>query len=282
MRLPDATGNVASQPLKPWPLSVIEHSHSLESGNATRSSGVSGVGSFSEWLQWSLRRCVLPVQRAVRDRFHQQRTDCCQRLPLCSRVDIAEIRVAQTRRWSPASPTRARARFVTATGTDSASWIVDAPHNRFPRRFFYRSSTSTVGPARCTLPLTPRVYSAQVLCRGRSCVSLAWAYPACPLRCRLSSSSFARHCVRSAQRDSYAPLIVYWRRNRTVVPEQPIGSPRVYLSVSFVGCRWAGLILVDHGSGSVCALALHARYGHKPHASSPYCTRIFSPVKHRI
>ena len=30
----------------------------------------------------------------------------------------------------------------------------------------------------------------------------ACAYPGCPLRCRLSSSSFARHCVRSAQGDS--------------------------------------------------------------------------------
>jgi hypothetical protein len=41
--------------------------------------------------------CVLPAHRAVLDRFHQQRPDCCQRLPLWSRLDIAEIRVAQTR-----------------------------------------------------------------------------------------------------------------------------------------------------------------------------------------
>jgi hypothetical protein len=31
---------------------------------------------------------------------------------------------------------------------------------------------------------------------------VACAYPGCPLRCRLPSSSFARHCVRSAQGDS--------------------------------------------------------------------------------
>jgi Fe-S-cluster containining protein len=44
------------------------------------------------------KRCVLLAQRAVLDRFHQQRPDCCQRLPLWSHIDIAEIRVAQTRR----------------------------------------------------------------------------------------------------------------------------------------------------------------------------------------
>jgi hypothetical protein len=67
------------------------------------------------------------------------------------------------------------------------SWIVDAPRCRhccflrlqllqffiefryfFPRRFFYRSSTCAVGPARCTFPLASRTYSAQMLCRGRS------------------------------------------------------------------------------------------------------------------